>query len=166
MPRVTTPARFWSLVDRSESCWVFKGRKDDKGYGRIGFMGRSNLGAHRISWMLTNGDVPIGNCVLHRCDNPPCCNPDHLFIGTNRDNVVDRQTKGRSKNLFTSRADHPAVLRSGQRHWRAKLTDIQVLEIRRLRSVGFTHSNIAEQFGVNPATISRIARGIWRQEAK
>lgn len=92
--RFNTADTFWACVDRDGDCWEWRGRHDEKGYGRIGFEGRLQR-ADRVAWLLSFGEIPEGMCVLHRCDNPACCNPDHLFLGSQADNVADRDAKGR-----------------------------------------------------------------------
>lgn len=91
--------RLWEKVDvgRPDECWPWRGSKK-RGYGRIrGEGGRQSrtLFAHRVVWQLEYGPIPFGLCVLHSCDNPPCCNPGHLFLGTNDDNLRDMRSKGR-----------------------------------------------------------------------
>lgn len=92
--------RFWSKVDRSsQSCWNWQAATDQSGYGRVLVNGQ-NRRAHRIAWELTHGEIPAGDgyhgvCVLHQCDNPACCNPLHLFLGSQRENIADMQRKGR-----------------------------------------------------------------------
>lgn len=81
-------------VDLASGCMVWSGLLDRNGYGTLRFRGR-NWFAHRLSWTYANGDIPDGMLVLHRCDNPPCIRPDHLFIGTQADNIADAQAKGR-----------------------------------------------------------------------
>jgi len=152
---------FWSRVQRTATCWFWSGYCDRDGYGRVRFRGRM-VGAHRVAWILTYGDIAIGMHILHRCDTPRCCRPDHLFIGTNADNVSDRHAKGRSKNLFRSSPDHHARLRSGQNHWAAKLTDYDVIKLRAMRANGAKLIDIAACFNINHGTASRISRGIWR----
>ncbi len=76
-------------------CWLWIASYSTKGYGRIGFLGRSEK-AHRISWMIAYGPVPEDKHVLHKCDTRCCVNPDHLFLGTNLDNIKDRDSKGRT----------------------------------------------------------------------
>ena len=76
------------------SCWIWTGARQTQGYGMVSRGGRV-AGAHRISWVEAHGDIPRGQSVLHRCDNPPCVRPSHLWLGTSRDNAIDRQTKGR-----------------------------------------------------------------------
>lgn len=144
-------------------CLVFVGTKTDQGYGRLTVAGKS-VGAHRVAWELINGPIPDELCVLHRCDNPSCCYVGHLFLGTVADNNADRAAKGRSKGTFSGGATHPATVNAGEKHWQAKLTSAEVASIRASRAAGKTNSSIAEKFGVHPATISRIARGVWRTE--
>lgn len=107
---------------------------------------------HRLAWQLANGPIPIGMFVCHHCDNPPCCNPEHLFLGTALDNNRDRHEKGRS------------VIRVGMDLGIAKLTDAQVIEIRaRYAHGGQTHRALADEFGVTRTTIGRIvSRAAWR----
>lgn len=88
--------RFWSKVDRRgpEECWEWKCGRGDFGYGAFSIKHR-NRGAHRVAWVLSNGPIPRGMWVCHSCDNPPCCNPAHLFLGTHQDNEDDKTAKGR-----------------------------------------------------------------------
>jgi hypothetical protein len=99
---VSAAARFWSKVDKSGgpgTCWPWTGSVSSSGYGSLTHAGRG-IKAHRRAWELTNGaippgDGPHGTCVCHRCDNPLCCNPAHLFLGTTADNTHDMIAKGR-----------------------------------------------------------------------
>lgn len=99
--------RFWERVAISDGCWEWTGLRDRAGYGRIGALVSQkwrSLGTHRLSFVLHNGDIPPGICVCHRCDNPGCVRPDHLFLGTVADNMRDMKTKGRAANpLATAR---------------------------------------------------------------
>lgn len=93
--------RFWEKVEKLTDCWVWTAGTDDKGYGRILNKRKEHGGetrAHRLSWILHNGPIPTGLYVLHKCDNPPCVRPDHLFLGTNLDNMRDMKEKGRAAN--------------------------------------------------------------------
>lgn len=93
-----TLKRFWGKVRKTDTCWIWTGaRTSKKGksrYGNISFQGKRWL-AHRFSWMIHNGKINKNMCVLHHCDNPPCINPDHLFLGTIADNNHDAIKKGR-----------------------------------------------------------------------
>ena len=88
--------RFWMQVHKSSGCWVWVGNRIPQGYGTIGVGGKP-VRAHRYSWELHNGPIPDGLFVLHRCDNPPCVRPDHLFLGTALDNSRDCVDKGRHR---------------------------------------------------------------------
>ena len=121
-------------------CWVWKGSLANKGYGRLYHNGE-NVFAHRFSWRLYNGPINNDLCVLHRCDNRACVNPDHLFLGTDADNCRDRHQKGRTVNV------------RGERHGRRKLTEQQVKAIRRSKKPGV---QLARLYGVSDTTISKI----------
>ena len=93
--------RFWEKVKKSTDCWNWTAGTNSKGYGRILNSRKEcegEISAHRLSWVLHNGPIPEGLQVLHNCDNPPCVRPDHLFLGTNLDNMRDKKNKGRSAN--------------------------------------------------------------------
>lgn len=96
--RETTPVNFWDRADRSDlaGCWLWTGTPDDKGYGRVGYLGHARVGAHRVAWAMTHGGLLPSEWVLHHCDNPPCVNPAHLFLGDALANNRDRHTKGRT----------------------------------------------------------------------
>jgi hypothetical protein len=90
------PVRFWAKVSKGDGCWIWTGSRNPKGYGRLNTGNRVRL-AHAISWELSHGAVPDGLWVLHRCDNPPCVRPDHLWLGTAADNTADMVAKGRQR---------------------------------------------------------------------
>ena len=97
--------RFWSKVKvgAADECWEWQAGLDSDGYGRIQFDGKRQ-GAHRFSWILHNTDIPQGMCICHRCDNPACVNPNHLFLGTQVDNIYDMVSKNR--NYLPPKATH------------------------------------------------------------
>lgn len=126
------------------SCWIWIGAQDKKGYGRISVGGRLGNArvAHRVSWQLNRGDIPIGMDVCHSCDTPSCVNPDHLFIGTRLDNMQDAVKKGRTT--------------VGERNPQSKLTKENVVEI---RSSTETQEVLGKRYGVMQSAISRIKTG-------
>jgi hypothetical protein len=145
--------RFWSKISCREgenACWVWSGRPGNHGYGQLSFPGGRVMLAHRIAWELTYGPIPRGLCVCHTCDNRLCCNPRHLFLGTNADNVADRHAKGRTRTGASL----------GQDHGMAKLTESEVLAI---RSSSDSLAAIARRFGISDVHVGRIRRGKnWR----
>lgn len=148
--------RFWAKVDQAEpnGCWPWTGHRIDTGYGRF-YLGGKHRGTHRVAWTFTYGLIPDGLHVLHRCDNPPCCNPVHLWIGTHSDNMRDMVAKGR---LGGRKGAKP-----GELHHGARLTYHQVEDIRRRSALGERGCDLAVAFGVSTATISRIRnRRGWR----
>lgn len=160
-PVKPTPAseRFWQKVDRNGPtvreelgpCWVWTAHRDTTGYGIFGISARLHAMAHRFAWAEEHGQIPDGLKVLHRCDNPPCVRPDHLFLGTQADNIVDRDRKGRTA--------------WGERQSKAKLTVEAVMEIRRRLADGSSsQAELARMFGVTRPSISQIATGKhWKQ---
>ncbi len=97
-PPVPREERFWKHVHKTDSCWLWTASVNDKGYGQLFVgVGKSPLRAHRVSWELHRGLIPIGLLVLHHCDNPPCVRPDHLFLGTYKDSTQDMISKGRQR---------------------------------------------------------------------
>lgn len=129
-------------------CLEFQGYRCPKGYGQFKLHGRMEK-AHRAAWIIARGEMPPGLHVLHACDNPSCVNVDHLFPGTNDDNVADRVSKGRS-----ARGRPPQT---------TKLTAEDVREIRRLSASGMSSCDIARRFPVNDRSVSNIVTGkTWR----
>lgn len=137
-------------------CWLWIGAHNPKGYGRVNFKG-DNRYAHRVSYLLSCDEIPEGILVLHKCDTPACVNPDHLFLGTNDDNMIDRNKKGRQAKL------------PGERNGFSVLTEAQVLEIRALRegssyrnSGELSQKNLAKKYGVGQTAISKVLnRETW-----
>lgn len=145
-PRPVAP-RFWSRVDRRGDldCWPWTGSRTAWGYGNIR-IGRHVFIASRIAWALSKGTEPGDMLVCHRCDNPICCNPSHLFLGTDADNGADMRAKGRARYNGVK----------GERHMWTKLTEDQVRFIKTSDAPGKV---LAEQFGVKCSTISEIRQG-------
>lgn len=144
------PERFWGKVDRGwpSRCWEWQGRRDASGYGHFSDDGLK-WRAHRAAWVLTYGPIPEGLCVCHHCDNPACCNPDHLFLGTHTDNIADAAHKGR--------------MNRGERNPNSKLTEEDVLDIHLMEATGkWSRKGLAEKYGVSQGTISKILSGeLW-----
>lgn len=138
------------LFGELDECWLWQGARHPRGYGQIWTNGKL-MYAHRFSYILENGPIAKGQVVCHKCDNPPCCNPNHLFSGTQIENLEDAFKKGRAKVC------------SGTLNIKAKLTDSEVMRIRLLRRRGATTTSLAEMFGVWQGTIWQIISGKnWR----
>lgn len=139
---------FWSKVAitaNDDLCWEWQGGLRD-GYGLTGV----NKRAHRIAWELTYGKIPDGLFICHSCDNRACCNPKHLFLGTNKDNVDDMVNKGRQVK--------------GERNGQHKITLLEVLEIRkRYKAGGVTQKQLAIEYGIGRIQVCRIVNNKrWR----
>jgi len=149
---------------QQDECWPWVASRNRKGYGQFAIQNYPVI-AHRIAYILEHGSIPNeAPHILHRCDNPPCCNPAHLFAGTNEENIKDMVAKGRSaKGDRTGPRLHPECMPRGSRHHGAKLNETQVVEIRRRRKAGDFLRKIANAFMVSEATIRHIIAGkIWR----
>ena len=161
MMRKLTVEDFWASVDRSagpDGCWPWTKSLTTDGYGHCFFMGEQL--AHRIAYKLMVGEIPKGQCVLHKCDNRPCCNPKDLFTGTRLLNNLDRDQKGRAArgDKHGSRT-RPECRPRGEKHACAKLTDYQVDEIRKLYATGgYTHRALGELFGVSHTVVGTVLR--------
>lgn len=147
----TVEERFLSKVEKGEICWEWIGANDGRGYGQL-YVGGKLIRAHRLSFMLYVGKIPKGLHILHKCDNPSCVNPDHLFIGTHRDNMQDMSRKGRHGTITM-----PHKMVRGENNGLSKLTEQQVLEIRELYSTGdYLQREIGCIFNVSQRAISKI----------
>lgn len=130
---------FWKYVKTQDhGCWEWQASLGNHGYGQLTFR-QQKFTAHRVSWELHFGSIPDGLCVLHRCDNRKCCNPNHLFLGTRKENLQDMTDKGRRVR--------------GSSHGRAKLTEEQVLFIRASPESART---LAQDFKVSTGTVYLI----------
>ena len=161
--------RFWSHVDIRgiEDCWEWKlnPRRLRGGYGQIKINGKKFI-THRIAYALTYGCIANGLLVCHRCDNPPCCNPKHLFAGTSSDNTRDALAKGRMRfkpcdssvfNIGQWRAKNMDF--RGSSHPGAKLNESKVRDIKKCLLRGVTGVEIAKRFGCSVYTVSNIKLG-------
>ena len=146
---ISLEERFWAKVDRSngpDACWEWQGSKSG-GYGLFS-IDRIAHKASRVAYTFTKGPITDGLFVLHSCDNPPCCNPEHLRLGTYRDNTDDKMKRGRARSGI------------GERHGSAKLTENEVREIYRNYSSGFENiSQLATRFNMDFSTIHSIVTG-------
>ena len=139
-----------ALPDPVTGCVEWTGHRTKDGYGKLSRSG-IEVYTHRYSWERKHGPIPKGLHVLHKCDNPPCCNEYHLFLGTQTDNAADREIKGRGNQP------------KGEKHGRAKLTEANVKEIRRRLAAGEVQRMIAKGFGIAHSTVGKISRGnAWK----
>ncbi len=187
-PEVYAPSsldRFWAKVDRNGPipahrpelgpCWMWTAADNGRGYGNLSVNGHRWL-AHRFSYTIAHGPIPDGLDVLHACDNPPCVRPEHLWVGTAKDNGRDMAQKGRvspASNASLRANWTPDVLARGDAHWSrqrpesfprgerhgaTKLTAAAVVEIRQRHAGGETQDSLAEAYSVRQATIWAIVR--------
>ncbi len=149
------PERFWKLVQKSEGCWLWQGHINSKnGYGIISIGPKGNAKGyrvHRVAWELTHGAIPENLLVCHHCDVPTCVNPEHLFLGTHKDNMADKTAKGRTPKGDNHPARrHPERLARGEKHYRAKVTEAVVLNMRqRYASKEATIAELAAESGLS-----------------
>lgn len=131
-------------------CWLWSGATSAGGYGSIRRTGaeRRQINTHRAAWEVHRGPIPDGLSVLHRCDTPACCNPAHLFLGTQHDNMVDKIVKGRARRP------------QGEAAPGAKLSTADVVEMRRLRmDEGLTQAALAGRYGISAGVVQHILAG-------
>lgn len=161
-PYFGSPEQFWAAVQRTDTCWLWTGPTNERGYGRARIMGTIRR-AHRVSWEMSFGEIPRGLCVLHRCDVPACVRPDHLWLGTLRDNNLDKVSKGRQARGQThgSRTQPTRGRRRFATHVvKSPLSHAEIAEIRRLYQVGDTsHAKLALAFSISTTQAGRIVNG-------
>ena len=158
-PPPTHPAtRFWDKVSKGapDECWEWVGARDPNGYGFLYggklYGNKRWVKAHRLSWEIHNTPAPEGKHVLHTCDNPPCVNPAHLYVGSQKENNHDRAVRKRGRE---NRPEN-----HGELHANAKLTeaDVRAIIVELQRRPRRSQSSIAEQFGIKQPQVSRIIR--------
>lgn len=167
-------ARFWQKIEKAgpDDCWLWRGTLSPKGYG---IFARKGYRAHRISFFISTGTDPLGKLICHRCDNPPCVNPAHLFMGTDLDNLTDMAAKGRARNCAML---HPEMMARGERNGRnlhrerypigeahpdAKLTEAQVREILKKGAARIPRRALALEYGCTLFNIEAILyRRTWK----
>lgn len=173
-PRATTDRRvlkskypsldvaLWARVVKGDGCWLWAGTTYRHGYGTFVFRNK-RYASHRVAYTVTFGPFPQHFYVLHTCDNPPCCNPDHLFLGTQLENMRDMLAKGRGKIYCNSgRTYNPGTalyesVPRGERHSNAKLTEAAVREIRAAYVRGAAPA-LAAKYGVDASLIGLVVR--------
>lgn len=179
--RLTIDEYYWAKINKEGpkpehvpelgGCWLWTGALYRLGYGHAYLLGKQQL-AHRIAWILAFGEIPQGMLVCHRCDVRNCVNPEHLFLGTHKDNTRDMLRKGRAPKAETTWArQHPELLPRGDDSWArknpdlvakgdthvgTKVPDAALPTIFARRAEGESHKAIAKDYGVAPATISHI----------
>jgi hypothetical protein len=188
--------RFWARVDRTttpDGCWPWTGGAGGFGYGRLR-LGKKKVMTHRVAWELTNGPIPEGILVLHDCDNPPCCRPDHLFLGDHAANVADRHAKGRTamgdrhgtrihpESLHPATGDRNGARTHPEANWfvknrgsglkgeanpTTKLSDAQVEALRAdyaADPVRGKKAALARKYGITKGRVSQLIKGNSRRE--
>jgi hypothetical protein len=146
--RIPLEERFWKLVQKTDTCWLWTGAKTEFGHGVINGGRGKTIRTHRISWGLHFGEIPEGLFVCHKCDVPACVNPDHLFLGTNADNMADCKAKGRYDRVKRPR---------GNKHGMTKVSDESIPLIRAEYATGLTTLHkLGAKYGVSYAQIGRI----------
>lgn len=146
-PSCTPEMRFWGKVKKTDTCWLWMGAVNTTGYGMANLPRQKNIVAHRLAYTMLKGPIPDSLRALHKCDTPRCVNPDHIFLGTQKDNGLDCKAKGRTVAGRKRNATNEQAVR----------------EMRRLKAEGARTVDLAKQFGISPNSVSSIlTRKAWR----
>jgi len=141
--------RFMFYVVCTGTCWLWTGTKNRAGYGKLCFKNNNAATAHRVSYLLFKGEIPAGMCVCHTCDNPACVKPDHLWLGTTQENTADMVKKNRSLR--------------GEKSTMAKVTEADVIAIRKLNSLNIAQNKISKMFNLTAGHINNIIKKrVWK----
>ena len=141
----STIIRFWLNIRKTDNCWEWKLGKDKDGYGIIAINGKKTVRIHRLSYEINIGEIPEKMCVLHRCDNPSCANPNHLFLGKAKENAIDMVAKGRSL--------------VGEKNHKSKLKNGDIFQIREMYDKkNISETELAKMFNVTQGMIGFIVR--------
>ena len=164
-----TPESFWSKVAKGDpsQCWEWTGRIETTGYAYISWQGRPRR-AHRLAYELTNGRIPDGLVVMHRCDNKRCCNPAHLQLGTQADNIADKVSKHRQATGDAhGSTTHPESVCRGENHGMSKMSEAVVISMLDMRKSGLSTKQISIRLGVSKNCIMSVVMGrTWTRAAK
>lgn len=164
MPPHSKPpeSRFWAKVNKNGTipqhcpelgpCWIYAGCTDKNGYGIFELHAKKAIKAHRYAYSLAHGEIPHGKDILHHCDNPPCVNDRHLYVGTQADNSRDMVLRGRESHAGPT---HPS---RGESHRRATTTEQTVLELRKLSHEGASSRHLARKFNLTRSCVQHILR--------
>lgn len=143
---------FWSKVQKTAACWLWIGKLNGYGYGAVRLADGSTIAAHRFSWEMHNNQIQEGLYVCHHCDNPRCVRPDHLFLGTQDDNIKDAKRKNRTA--------------AGEGHGRHRLSLEQVISIRKERQSGTSLGDISKNYGISKGHASLICNNkLWIRDS-